>query len=229
MTTDPFSPQRRIALLRISAISLLASGCSNLPPLFSKTATIPHGARSLKGEVRLGKQLLKQNSEIPEDTPLTTGPDSQAIFIRGSNAFLLRANSHLIFKRNQDGSTDATLEQGSLLSVFAPGRVTIRTPVAQIGIRGTGCYVEAYPEKSYICLCYGKGDIYSSLNGKLLMSIKTTHHDSPYNIYPDGELMAPMPFINHSDDELILLESLVGREPYFIKNDPQNSETEEEW
>jgi len=48
-------------------------------------------------------------------------------------------------------------------------------------------------------------------------TIRTTHHESPLVITDRGGIMAakPGPVVNHTDDELVLLESLVGREPPF--------------
>jgi hypothetical protein len=46
-------------------------------------------------------------------------------------------------------------------------------------------------------------------------SYSTQHHESPRYIYGDGRKRAIVPasVSNHSDAELILLESLVGRTP----------------
>ena len=160
---------------------------------------------------------LRLQESIPLEGDLVTGAGSHLVFVQGANAYLLRAESRLQLRRKRKGGAELQLQQGGLLSVFAPGMVTIKTPIAQIGIRGTGCYVESYPKKSYICLCYGIGDIHSTISGELLKQIVTTHHDAPYDIYSDGVLMAPMPVVNHTDDELILLESLVGRTPPFVE------------
>ena len=49
---------------------------------------------------------------------------------------------------------------GKLLSVHARGsNVQMSTVVATIGIRGTGVYLEADPEQTYVCTCYGVTDI----------------------------------------------------------------------
>ncbi len=210
-----FSKERRLTLLRLTAISLLAAGCGTGNV---KGNRLQQGLHELQGELEVDGKEVEPGAPIPDNKVIETSIDSRAIFIRERNAYLLREASRLIFRRNSDNTLRAELEEGALLSVFAPGAVTIRTPIAQIGIRGTGCYVESHPEKSYICLCYGSGVISSSITGEELMRIKTKHHDSPYNIYPAGELMAPMPVINHTDDELILLESLVGRVPPFVED-----------
>ena len=50
--------------------------------------------------------------------------------------------------------------------------------------------------------------------------VKTTHHEQPLVLTQKGGILAaePGPFRNHTDDELIMLESLVGREPPFMKD-----------
>jgi hypothetical protein len=50
--------------------------------------------------------------------------------------------------------------------------------------------------------------------------VKTTHHEQPLLLREDAGILRaePGPFRNHSDAELILLESLVGREPPFKKD-----------
>ncbi len=216
MEEHGYSPQRRLALLRGSALVLLAAGCTPAavrPPMKRRIA---QGVGSVAGSAWIDGRPLRPDDLIVDGATITTAPASRLIFIRGSNAYLLRGDSSLTFRAGLDGGMEVDLERGGLLSVFAPGEATIRTPIANIGIRGTGCYVESHPQKSYICLCYGAGDIRLNRDGRLLKSIQTTHHDSPYNIYPDGELMAPMPVINHTDEELILLEAIVGREPPFV-------------
>jgi hypothetical protein len=51
-----------------------------------------------------------------------------------------------------------------MLSVFGPEKLTIDTPLATNGIRGTGVYVEITPYRSYVCLCYGQADLQAKLN-----------------------------------------------------------------
>jgi len=45
----------------------------------------------------------------------------------------------------------------------------------------------------------------------------TERHDAPRYIYASGEqLIVKAPMINHTDDELFMLEALVGRMPGFF-------------
>jgi hypothetical protein len=90
-------------------------------------------------------------------------------------------------------------------------------PTATIGIRGTGCYIEAEAKTTYFCLCYGVAEVSPTADPKLTERIETKHHDHPILIHNDSAMpmMAPASVINHTDAELILLENLVGRWPPF--------------
>lgn len=49
-------------------------------------------------------------------------------------------------------------------------------------------------------------------------TVRTKHHDQPRYIYPKGmpRMIEAAPVVNHTDAELVLLESLVGRRPPFV-------------
>jgi hypothetical protein len=74
--------------------------------------------------------------------------------------------------------------------------------------------MEAETERTYFCLCYGAAEVGPS-GSSLRESYSTTHHESPKYIYGDGRKRAIVPasVSNHTDAELILLESLAGRNP----------------
>jgi hypothetical protein len=102
--------------------------------------------------------------------------------------------------------------------VFGKGPRTVYGPTSTIGIRSTGLYLEAQPDVTYVCTCYGATDIAASDDPKISESIVSTHHDAPRYVLarPDkGRRIVPAPFKNHTDLELTLIESLVGRNPPF--------------
>ena len=115
-------------------------------------------------------------------------------------------------------------------SGFMPSRMACwrsldsSTPPATIFLMssGTGCYIEdegaGAKARTYFCLCYGSVELIPSAAPQERESYTTTHHDKPMYIHNDmkmPKMMAPAEVINHSDDELKLLESLVGRWPPF--------------
>ena len=79
------------------------------------------------------------------------------------DAYPLRSSSELIFSKTNTAKKNLTIVSGRILSVFGPGKLTIDTPLATIGIRGTGVYMEITPYRSYVCLCYGQADLQAKL------------------------------------------------------------------
>jgi hypothetical protein len=102
--------------------------------------------------------------------------------------------------------------------VFEPGKPkTIRTATATIGIRGTAVYIEIEEKRTYVCTCYGVADLVPVDDPAAAETVRTKHHDEPRFIYTKGmpRMMEKAPVFNHSDAELTMLESLVGRTTPF--------------
>lgn len=169
-----------------------------------------------------GRPLVEGESFGPAPH-VQTGPDSRVVMVMGEDAFLLRESTEVAFRgdETEDGFVVQafTLVSGAILSVFGPKPVTIDTPVATIGIRGTGIYLEAGTgTDDYACLCYGKAAIALKGHPEAREDLTTSHHDEPRFLRPDapkGARLTKAPVQNHSDAELVLLESLVGRVPPF--------------
>ena len=77
-----------------------------------------------------------------------------------------------------------------------------------------GAYLEAEPQRSYFCLCYGSAEI-ATADGATRDAYNTRHHESPRYIYSDRreQPIVPANVANHNDAELIMLETLVGHTP----------------
>ncbi len=111
---------------------------------------------------------------------------------------------------------------GRILSVFG-GRTPqqslyLHTATAIIGIRGTGVYLESAPDRSYVCTCYGSTLLTAAGDPASREAIEASHHDAPRYILADapaGRRIEPAPVFHHTDSELVLLETLVGRKPPF--------------
>jgi hypothetical protein len=212
--------------MRRHLLKLLAAGAltgADLTGLVRQALAAGSGPQRKQGIFRLegeatfnGKTL--QVGDVPT-LPLTvvTGPRTTLVFVVGADAYLVRANSHLILSSHDDKTpnraSNIKLLAGKLLSVFEKSERTLTTTTAVAGIRGTGIYLESEPGQSYLCLCYGTAQIGPIATPQVRETIKTTHHESPRMVYPDR--MEPATLINHSDQELILLESLTGRLPPF--------------
>ncbi len=173
------------------------------------------GVNRLEGRATVnGKEAVVGTPVGPCDR-VSTGPGSQAVIVIRDDAFLLRGNTTLEFAESQGTLSRILIEAGSVLSVFGRKALQIKAGKATIGIRGTGAYLEVLPREVYFCLCYGDADLDGP--GMATKRIVTRHHEQPLVIREGATAVRadPGPFRNHSDAELTLLESLVGREPPF--------------
>ena len=176
------------------------------------------------GDVKVNGTPVTETTQITSGDAVETGERSYAIFVVDKDAFIVRSNTLLNLAPPPDPTdinpTRFTLPEGRVLSVLASRRTKIRTPSATIGIRGTGVYLEADPEQSYVCTCYGTADLTSNDDINIAETIVSEHHDAPrYVTSEPGKppRIDPAPFKNHDDQELLLIETLVGREtPYVV-------------
>jgi len=174
---------------------------------------IQNGVYRLSGEARVNGQPARRDVALRAGDTVRTGTDGEMVFVIGSDAFLVRRDCEVSLLKN--GLRIAT---GAVLSVFVPGkRKRIDTPTAAVGIRGTGIYVEVEPERSYVCTCYGEAVIQPRDDASARETVRTRHHDQPRYVMAKGapQMIMRAPVVNHTDSELVLLESLVGRRPPF--------------
>ncbi len=179
---------------------------------------LPPGVRKITGEVTINGAAAHEGQVVLDGDTVNTGPRGQVIYAMGTNAFLMRENSQVSHLR--DGVTSVLrVINGKILSVFGPGQKRIQVPTATIGIRGTGCYIEAEQDRTYFCLCYGTADISPVADAAQSQQVVTTHHDSPFYIGADASvpLIQRAPVINHRDVELVMLEAEAGRPTPFTQ------------
>lgn len=175
----------------------------------------------LSGEVSVDGKPATENTVISVNSTVKTGDSSHVIFAVGKDAFVLRSNSTV----KVEGSSiisEIRLISGKLLSVFGrrvkKQKLSLKTTTATIGIRGTGVYLEAEEKQTYICTCYGTADLQANGDKASAERVETRHHDAPRFILADqpaGKNIQPAPVFNHTDDELALIETLVGRDVPF--------------
>lgn len=196
-----------------------AAGASGIVAEALAKGDVPPGIHRLDGTATVNGRAAQVGTTVQVGDRVATGPKSQAVVVVGSDAFLMRAQTEIEIKGGRDGTlSDMLIASGKVLSVFSKKPVAIKAATASIGIRGTGAYIEIEPDHVYFCLCYGEAVVAGP--GMQDKPVKTTHHEQPLLLRSDGGVLnaLPGPFRNHSDDELILLESLVGREPPFMKD-----------
>lgn len=178
--------------------------------------TLEKGVYRVSGDARINGAPAKPGMDVKSGDVVTTGADSQIIFVVNRDAFLVRSHARL-----EVGGAAADVFRivtGALLSVFQPGgRKTLRAQNATIGIRGTGLYVEILGDRTYVCTCYGEAEIVPTADPAHAETVRTRHHEQPRYVLPRGapQMMMKAPVVNHTDAELEMLESLVGRTPPF--------------
>ena len=186
---------------------------------------LPQGVQKMQGAVMINGIRAQIGSLVVPGDVITTGSASHAVIVVDKDAYLVRENSAIEIMRDtgehhsteQRGVSSIKVTAGKLLSVFGQGARSVDTITVVVGVRGTGMYVEILDDITYVCLCYGKADIDPKSYPADRISLSTKHHDSPYYFLPAGMKrgMLRAPVINHTDEELIMLESLVGRVPPF--------------
>jgi len=210
---------RRRELLRMIG-ALGAAGVGGWIAEALAAGDVPPGLHRLDGTATVNGRAAKAGTKVSLGDRIATGPDSQAVVVLKGDAFMMRSQTIIEVKGREGVLTDLLVASGKVLSVFSKKPVAIKAAIASIGIRGTGAYLEVEAKSVYFCLCYGEALVEGpQMSAKL---VKTTHHEQPLILRDDAGILRaePGPFRNHSDAELILLESLVGREPPFT-NDGQ--------
>ncbi len=174
---------------------------------------VESGVRTAYGDVRVNGKPVRRGMALRAGDSVSTGPESQAVFVLGADAFLVRQQSEASFLK-----AGLRIATGAVLSVFARGARRIETGTAVIGIRGTAVYVEAQGGRSYVCTCYGEAVLEPRDDPAARETVRTTHHEQPRYILAKGapQMMMQAPVVNHTDAELEMLEALVGRTPPFV-------------
>ncbi len=221
-------PRRRIL------IGFLTAGWI-LPQSFNAFAASAFGSRPEKlppgqsiyridGTVTVNGTSATLKTRINPGDTVETGPNSEVIFVVGGHSMIVRANSKLTLE-GKSGVGEMLIQglrllSGKLLSVSRNSPMQVTTTTATIGIRGTGFYAEADPEQTYFCTCYGQTEVSANKNPEIKEVITAKYHDRPvYILAKDGsgkDNIRNAPFINHTDQELALIETLVGRTPPFV-------------
>ena len=191
---------------------ILGSPPSKLPP--------GRSVYRVTGDVSVDGKAVTLDTRIAGGATIKTGGNSELVYAVGESAYIARANTEIVVETQQGFVNSLRLLTGKLLSVFPSGRpVKLQTRVASIGIRGTGVYLEADPEQTYFCTCYGVADVEANNDPESKETVAAKHHDRPLYILGNeqkGRNIRNAPFINHTDAELALIETLVGRQPPFV-------------
>jgi hypothetical protein len=224
-----FNETRRLFLQRGLASAFVMAGGSLLAPVVHALAgqvpkELPPGRSifELRGSVRVDGVKADKKTIIKANATVETGSNSLVIFRVGQDAHILRENSRIeLTSSNAVVPEGLRLLTGALLSVFGKrpsGGYSLTTSTATIGVRGTGLYAESMPDASYVCTCYGNVVITANQAPEATENIQATHHDAPRYVLASpegGKLITAAPMKNHTDEELMLVEAIVGRTTPF--------------
>jgi hypothetical protein len=228
-TEEAEDPRRRVLVQAltswIAALGMPGGAAFAAGALGSAPSKLPAGQSiyRLAGTATVNGKDATLTTPIANGDTVRTGKNSEIVFAVGGTSMILRGDSNLVIEPEKSDSllvAGLRLITGKLLSVHGRGRqVRLQTLTATIGIRGTGVYIEADPEQSYVCTCYGVTDIAANDDPQSKETVLATHHDRPLYVLSkesQGRNIRNAPFINHTDQELMLIETLVGRTPPFV-------------
>lgn len=163
------------------------------------------------GEVLVNGVTLTKETKIKRGDTIETKTSSSVRFNVGADAFMAKSNTkfqlEVVGKRNI-----LNIINGGVMAVFGKGNHAITTSNMTAGIRGTGTFTKVKDGKTYFCTCYGHTD-YMAL-GKT-KDMKATHHNMVW--ITKDKIKPTMSMESHNDDDLRVLEAMVGRKPYFDK------------
>ena len=197
--------QRRHALALLGGTVAFGTGMVGwtLPALAE--ARVVGGRLSLKRDA--GGKLLRAKTD-----------GSSGVLRTSDQLFYLDADSDAEFTTASDGKvTEILIKAGGVLSLFGPQgtqQTNIITPNAAGAIRGTTTYFawQAAEQRTYVCCCYGGVDLENGEGGG--EKLRTSYHQAVILPQGGGVEAAPYPApLNHYDDDISKLESLVDRQP----------------
>lgn len=228
---DEIDDPRRQILVRALAAGLLGSAFTPAQAVTfgifgSKPSKLPAGQSiyGLSGNVTVNDETATLRTRIKPGDTVQTGTNSEIVFVVDTHSMILRSDSRLIIEQPDSAVTSAIIGglrmlTGKLLSVSRNANMRVTSATATIGIRGTGFYIESDPERTYFCTCYGVTEIEANADPQSRETVAATRHDRPLYIVADGSAgnnIRNAPFINHTDQELALIETLVGRKTPFV-------------
>jgi hypothetical protein len=169
---------------------------------------------AMEGEVLHNSRPIQKDAVIQTGDIVQTGANGIIIFVLGNSSYAMRRNSLLRLDRGLSINFVSALRllTGGVAAVFGKGRErSIVTSTLTAGIRGTGIYFEAEPERTYFCNCYGTIDL--AAGGDRLTTV-ADYHDSFFASLTkpkDGKFIWPTKPRNHTDQELETLARLVDQ------------------
>lgn len=229
--SDDIDDPRRLWLIQALTTGVFAAGFGSAQAqgfsIFgSRPAKLPptQSIYGISGDVKVNEKPANLSTPIKAGDTIETAKNSEIIFVVDTHSMILRGDSKLVIEPPNPSFGaliigGLRLATGKLLSVSRNSPMRVSTSTSTIGIRGTGFYVESEPEQTYFCTCYGATEVQATQDPESKETITASHHDRPVYIVKDGgkgKNIRNAPFLNHTDQELSLIETLVGRKTPFV-------------
>lgn len=161
----------------------------------------------MRGKIMINGKIIDTHAQVKSGDLIETADKSELIFKLHKDAYKIKANSKVkIHSAKADGAGLLEVLGGAMLAVFGKSNKRIQTPVATIGIRGTGVFIAVNEQRSHFCTCFGETDIEAGNNK---MQIKATHHQAKH-IGQDRHIVDADMF-GHHDHELQELATIAGQ------------------
>nr|WP_275848764.1 hypothetical protein [Sulfurimonas sp. SAG-AH-194-I05] len=161
------------------------------------------------GKVLINGIALEKIDTIKQGDTIETYKKTTLRFNVGKDAFLVRPNTK--FTLDTLGKKRVlNVINGGVMAVFGGGNHGVSTANMTAGIRGTGTYTAVKDGKTYFCTCYGETDVSAHGTSRIM---KATHHNMVW-ITPKM-LKITQDMEGHKDEELRILEAMVGRKVPF--------------
>lgn len=233
MAQNNTAPDRRMFLKKMLVAGIVGGAASStlvrLVMAMGAGGQLQEGVRKVQGTAAVNGIPAQIGSLVFPGDVISTGSASLCVFVIGKDVFLVRENSIIEFGGEMADKSPGAVKivrslkivTGKILSVFGSSGKRIETVTAVAGTRGTGMYLESDPDVTYLCLCYGEIELGAKEFPGESRVFSTKHHEQPYYILGAGAKRAFLtaPMINHTDEELTMLEALAGRKPAFHRED----------
>ena len=170
--------------------------------------------RTLHGQLDIAYFKAKKKAQLAAN-------ENQTIIVIGEDALLTDASFKGEITLDDEGLIETLkIVSGQALAAFKPRndrQSELILPNATASIRGTGFYanVDHAQGSDYLCCCYGRMVFENATTGEA-QELHNRYHTAVM-INDVGDFTKPpydAPY-GHYDDELIMLEGVVGRKPHW--------------
>jgi len=169
------------------------------------------------GDVLVDDKKIKIGDEIKNRSIITTGDDGICeIIFNDKNIIKILENTN--FKLDFSGVViTVTLKQGTLINVLKKLAVltdseslTVNTPTAVLGVRGTSFFVKADADSTYVCVCNGVVTVMDK-NKTNPEEVRAKHHVARLITKSDqGIKVSPAEMLYHTDEDIEKAAEKIG-------------------